>query len=222
MIVFKSVGYTVGFVYGLVIIGAMVWGPYILISESLHPSPASLDYQLDNAVMAGDAPKVETLLNRGADVNAKNATDYQSELPLTLAVRDGHLDVARVLLDHGANPNGSHSIFSERTGSDEETDLGMASEKNDVEMIHLLLSHGANIEERGDGPNDTFPLVLAAEDRNVDAVQALLEGGASCGYANSYGGSIYTIAHSTDSDNTPEKVSHQKEILQLLKQKCAR
>jgi len=158
MVAFKSLGYVAVGGLSLVLIAMSLVVPFTLISDALHPSPSALDNQLIEAVRAGDTPKVESLLNRGADVDAKNATGSNQDMePLTLAVRDRHLEVATVLLNHGAKPAGRDA--------EQETALIYAADNNDAEMIDLLMSHGADIEERG--ANSTSPLMIAVKDRNV-------------------------------------------------------
>jgi len=213
MVAFKSLGYVAVGGLSLVLIGMLLVVPFTLISDALHPSPSALDNRLIEAVRAGDTPKVESLLNRGADVDAKNATGSNQDMePLTLAVRDRHLEVATVLLNHGAKPAGRDA--------EQETALIYAADNNDAEMIDLLISHGADIEERG--ANSTSPLMIAVKERNVEAVHALLDDDATCDDEDFSGHYVRGVARASDSDSTPELVSHQKEILHLLKMKCAR
>jgi len=127
-------------------------------------------------------------------------------------VRDRHLEVATVLLNHGAKPAGRDA--------EQETALIYAADNNDAEMIDLLMSHGADIEERG--ANSTSPLMIAVKDRNVEAVHALLDDDAACDDEDFSGHYVRDVARASDSDSTPDLVSHQKEILHLLKMKCAR
>lgn len=54
------------------------------------------------AVREGNAGSVNTLLDLGADVNEVSAGDHTS--PLLMATINGQLDLAEVLLEHGADP----------------------------------------------------------------------------------------------------------------------
>jgi hypothetical protein len=213
MIAFKSLGYAIGSAYCVAIIGALLFVPYLLVSQAMHPPLGALNNQLIEAVHAGDTPKVESLLNRGADVNAMSPTgpDHYYTYPLTMAIQDDSPKVVRVLLDRGANPNINFR---------NETPLMGAADKNDVEIIRLLLSHGANIEERND--DSVTALVVAVESHDADAVQALLEGGASCDDTDASGKSVREVARATDWEDTPDMVSREKQILHLLKTQCAR
>jgi ankyrin repeat protein len=215
MIGFKSLGYVTGSTVGLAILGALLLVPYILVSEALYPSPSTLDNHLIEAARDGDALTVESLLKRGADIDGKNATgNYQSVYPLSEAVEGTHIDVARVILDHGANPNGEHRVLKGTFYEDDETPLMIAAENNDAAMIRLLLSHGADINEGG----DRSAMARAVFEDSVDAVQALLQGGASCSY-----GDLTDMGYDGDAsvpDGTLE--SRREEISRTLKAKCAR
>ncbi len=55
------------------------------------------------AARDGQANAVRALVEGGADVN--KASDGEDESPLVMAISNGHLELAKYLLDHGANPN---------------------------------------------------------------------------------------------------------------------
>ncbi len=209
-IAFKSLGYLIGGAYGLFIIGVLLFLPYLLVSQTLFPSQNTLDNQLVEAAGAGNTSKVEKLLNRGADIDAKNATgEYEHVEPLMQAVENEHLETARALLDRGANPSGFHRSFTGYAYEDDETALMLAAHSNQADMIRLLLSHGADINEGG----DHSALAFAVYEDNVDAVQALLEGGPSCDYRD-------LSAMPQDGGSPSYSSDRREEIFQLLKAKC--
>jgi ankyrin repeat protein len=55
------------------------------------------------AARQGAFATVRTLVEKGADVNALTVSDKTS--PILIAILNGHFDLAKYLLDHGANPN---------------------------------------------------------------------------------------------------------------------
>src|SRR6266540_6887564 len=57
---------------------------------------------LMRAAESGDLKEVQTLLDRGADVNAQGAAGHTA---LTLAAVAGHMEIVRALLKAGADPN---------------------------------------------------------------------------------------------------------------------
>jgi hypothetical protein len=74
------------------------------------------------------------IVERSQDVNARGFD--LKETPLVVACRMGHLDVARVLLEHGAD--------TETRDSDTFNPLERASREGHVELVRVLLEHGAN------------------------------------------------------------------------------
>lgn len=60
---------------------------------------AVLDQELRDAAWANDVVSATTLLERGADVNAKDATEQSAYL---IATSEGHLDLLELTLAHGA------------------------------------------------------------------------------------------------------------------------
>lgn len=208
MIAFKSLGYVLSSAICLGLFGGLLVLSYAFTTETLFPSPSTLDNQLIEAAYSGDAPKVEKLLDRGATVDAKNATgDDQHEEPLIEAAERGNLEAARVLLDHGAKPTG--------VNPDGWTALAHAADRNDAAMIRLLLAHGANADEHD-------PLLDAIRNRNVDAVRALLDGGASCEYEDRFGNVVPVLTEPSVNDTTWGDQSARKEVVRLLKTKCKR
>lgn len=87
------------------------------------------------ACFFGHTAIVDLLLTRGAEVNSPSRNGLRVQ-PLNSAVAGQHLDIARLLLDHGADPNA-------RQGEDF-APLHGAAQNGQVEMIQLLLAHGAD------------------------------------------------------------------------------
>ena len=97
------------------------------------------------------------------DVNARSFLDGVSALHL--ASRDGHAEVARVLLEHGADVNAQ--------ARDGQTALHRASRIGQVEIVRMLLKHGASTSA-GDADKST-PLHLASKRGDVEIIRILLE-----------------------------------------------
>ncbi|XXF78453.1 ankyrin repeat domain-containing protein [Myxococcaceae bacterium GXIMD 01537] len=90
---------------------------------------------LFDAVLAGDAPRVEDLLAAGEDANAFGE---RGRTPLMVAAEAGHEPVVRLLLDAGAEPS-----FTDAAG---ESALVMAAAHGHAEVCALLLPHARDDE----------------------------------------------------------------------------
>lgn len=106
------------------------------------------------AAKGGNVHLVETLIAKGADVNAENVG---SPSPLHFAAKGGNLAVARLLIEHGANVN-----LNAAAGP---TPLQEAAIYGHHDIVDLLLKAGAK-------PN----LFSNAATGNVDAVREALDG----------------------------------------------
>jgi ankyrin repeat protein len=89
---------------------------------------------LHYAAFFGDAESARFLVEAGADVDAF-ADNELGVHPLNSAAAARNVAVARILLDHGADPNAPT-----RSGY---TPLDAAAENGDEELADLLRAHGA-------------------------------------------------------------------------------
>ena len=143
-----------------------------------------------------DINKINLALNQGADPNLENAF---GEIALVEAARAGFYDIVKALLEGGADPN----ILNSKS----EAALIEAAEENHTDIVKLLLSYKAdpNIGANSwfasaffgrliifyapgiDVPDGNTALMAAASYNHLDAVIALLEGGADPNIQNSFG-----------------------------------
>ncbi|CAH9103821.1 unnamed protein product [Cuscuta epithymum] len=162
--------------------------PLIYAAEHKHTSTAKLlvDYgaalecnkgrfPLLYAVENGDIELMKSLLSKGAKVDFSNS-DFCSAL--VHAAMSGHHDASRLLLEHGANPNG-HPY------SDTFTPLRFAIQARSLPCVKLLVEANATLngEEHEISyiwtmKNAPLPLHLAAVYGNSEIVKRLLQNGA--------------------------------------------
>jgi len=106
------------------------------------------------------------IVDRSQDVNARGFG--RGETPLKVACRRGHLEVARVLLEHDADKE------ARDTGTADWSPLESASSSGHVDVVRLLLDHGADVKAKD--KNGCTPLHLVSGQATVARV--LLEQGA--------------------------------------------
>lgn len=127
--------------------------------------------QLHRAVMARCVPAIVLIVSCGADINAQNSCEDESEgdTALTMAAVKGFLEEAKTLLDHGANLEAGDKFGN--------TPLNCASWYGHVSMVELLLDRGVNLEVAN---NSGFtPLIIASHNGHVPVVELLLNRGAN-------------------------------------------
>lgn len=119
---------------------------------------------IHDASKKGDVVGVEAALDAGADVDEidKGAT------PLILAVRAGHIEAARLLLERGADVNAAPTPLLGPA-------LMPALAKRRIDLIDLLLDAGADPNWRG---NREAALHIAVRSSCLECVTALVEAGA--------------------------------------------
>lgn len=110
---------------------------------------------------SGDADLLETLIRKGADVNAKSVLGMTA---LMFAAGEGHDDVVRVLIDSGVGVNARNDEGA--------TALMFAADQGHTTVVKLLLNAGADVNIR---TNDESTALDGAKDSCNDEIIALLE-----------------------------------------------
>lgn len=129
-----------------------------------------------NCVRSGNVETVRLLLEAKADVNL--GEKWRGQTPLMWAVAEKHPEVAKALVDHGANVNAqSKGGF---------TALQFAAQQGDVESAKILLAGGARVNDAD--PEDGMTALLTAIGSNQPQLAALLlENGADANATNKQG-----------------------------------
>ena len=123
----------------------------------------------------------------GADVNAESGVDGS---PLLWAVADDNVEMARLLVEQGADVSARND--------DSWTALHYAAlrsfdgaDEPQLIIAQLLIAHGAEVDAKNAG---STALHLAARNRNVEIVRALIEGGAAVDLVQEDGWTALLIA----------------------------
>eukprot|EP00091_Calanus_sinicus_P008618 TRINITY_DN20758_c0_g1_i1.p1 TRINITY_DN20758_c0_g1~~TRINITY_DN20758_c0_g1_i1.p1 ORF type:complete len:248 (-),score=61.26 TRINITY_DN20758_c0_g1_i1:123-866(-) len=183
---------------------------------------------------------VKILLDNGADVNCLVKSTLAT--PLHMAALHGRVDVARLLLKHGANlePRGSDKLYGAAP-------LYLAAQNGNLDMVEELIDAGADVNcrlrkigvtplfvaaERGHSGvvsalikenatpharnwNGVTALGVAAMASRMDIVEDLLLAGAEVNSRDNEGNSIMMNCIATEESSTPS--INPQVILQLLK-----
>jgi ankyrin repeat protein len=128
-----------------------------------------------------DLALVRDLLSKGARVDSRGYRQGEDVTPLYGAVEGGHMELAQLLIDNGADVH-----FTRKEG----TALHRAAARGHVALATLLLDHGADVNARNS--RGGIPLHDAALNSNAAMVTLLISRGAEVNAADEYG---YTPLH---------------------------
>ena len=170
----------------------------ILLRAGANPSLAHPDGEtpLMAASRSGSVAAVKALLARGAKVN--DADRFQSQTALMLAAAQGHVDVAGVLLEAGADANKQAHATSLATRKNADhptggfTALMWAARNGNEAMVRRLATGGANLNlKNGDGAS---AMMIAIWNDRFDMAATLAGLGADVN-----DGSLYVAVEMRDS-----------------------
>ena len=148
-----------------------------------------------NAAMLGDLDNLIAILNKGEDIDGRTGSSCSCDrnngvgTALQRAVKLRDIEMAKLLLDRGANPDIQEGSFG--------NPLQEASMAGDLELVQLLLEHKAMINHRGGQYSN--PLTAAARANDVKIVQFLIENGADTNIADDNGWTPYLWAVASES-----------------------
>ena len=117
---------------------------------------------LIDAVTTGDLPRINQLISEGIEINE---VDYENDdfTPLMLAINIERADMVKALVDADAYLYDSTYV--------EDTPLGLAARKGNLEIVRLLLQAGANPDDGGESPT----LCYAVSRQHIDIIKALIQ-----------------------------------------------
>lgn len=132
-------------------------------------------------VEKNDLSAVTMLLDLGADVNAINEAELSV---LVVCIETGSLEMARLLLEHGADPDWAASCIPP---------IFHAIRKHRADLAELLLRYHANPNLRGDC--DEWALFVAITMDDYFIAKLLLEHGADPNVDDSGGDSLHYLIY---------------------------
>jgi ankyrin repeat protein len=121
---------------------------------------------LASAATLGNTDITRILINHGADLDATRGRLMRAT-PLSLAIKFGHFECVRLLLEAGSDPN---------LATEEKTPLQIAcsTRKCSITIVELLLKSGAHINPPQDSGRLTA-LQLAVNECQINVVRLLLQ-----------------------------------------------
>lgn len=144
------------------------------------PSKRGESSPLTEAAEANDEATVRYLIQRGADVNARNAV---GDTPLIVAARYGNVEVIKLLLAKGADVNAVDAFESTHVKNGPialggVTPLLSAAPYGGVDAIKILLDAGAKVNVQDVRGMTPLMLSIATDRPDPRVVRLLLEKGA--------------------------------------------
>jgi len=137
-----------------------------MLGTIVHSQSATDD--LFAAIEKNDIQKVKYLIAIKADVNAKDP--YASMTPLMMAAYDGYTEIAKLLIEKGAEVNAKGGVDMDMTP------LIYAASQDRADMVKLLIENGASVNVKT--KYGWTPLFFAASRGKVDIAKLLIDKGA--------------------------------------------
>lgn len=143
-----------------------------------------LNTLLFDAIKDGDADRIISAINDGADINATYAggniySGWNGTTPLYHAARFKQAAILKLLLEKGADVNARNH--------DGERPLWRAIRGANLENLQLLINSGADINARDDNGESVLFAAVASHNFNAEVVNYLLANGADINLADKSG-----------------------------------
>jgi ankyrin repeat protein/L-ascorbate metabolism protein UlaG (beta-lactamase superfamily) len=140
--------------------------------------------EIHQAVEAGDITLVKQVLKKNPKAIFERADNQFKELPIHFAATTGNVEIARLLLDAGADIDAGDC--------DNSTALGIAAMRKHGEMVAFLIEQGADVNKR-DRKADC-PLSFAVYGRDEAIIRQLVDAGADLYFRTPNGETLLHIS----------------------------
>ena len=148
-----------------------LWHSALVLLASLFIASSvgagELEDKLIQSAQRGDIKDVQTLLDKGANINMP---DSYKRTALMRASDRGHANVVRLLIDRGANINARDNLGG--------TALMLACMSGKTEVVRVLIDKGADVNVRETGFLLYSALDYAKESKNSEIIRMLKAAGA--------------------------------------------
>ncbi len=155
--------------------------PHIPSGQATTTPTATDLFLLGQAAGRGDLAEVRKLLNQGLEVNQRNESEQRT--PLHQAASGGYLEIAGLLVDHGAKVN--------LLDRHDQTPLHLAAQNGHAEMVKYLGRKALLNPQDAQGQT---PLHLAAMAGHGETVTALIDAGVKINVPDAEGRSALHLA----------------------------
>ncbi len=142
--------------------------------------------EIHQAIIAGDAARVAELVRANPQVVQERDTNRCEDYPIHTAATAGNVEIARLLLDAGAE--------LEAEDADGSTPLHNACVMRRGEMAAFLIERGASVNRRDH--NGAYALSFAASGGDTAVVRMVLDAGANLYFRDANGMSLLHFAAS--------------------------
>ena len=170
-------------------------------------------YDLWTACALGDIKTARAILEEDPDAAKDHRrADYHpgpDGYPLVIAACNEHLEIVRLLLEHGADPDTPYDVYGGYHVAERGAPLLWACINNDYEMAKLLLEHGANADTVKDSSGNA--LDEAVQHGNEILIKLLLRHGAIPGYSGKVEPGFYAM-HSDNIATDAALIQMQPEV----------
>jgi ankyrin repeat protein len=140
--------------------------------------------EIHDAIEADDIALVKQTLKTNPNALNERADNQFRELPIHFAATTGNVEIARLLLDAGADIDAGDS--------DNSTALGVAAMRKHGEMVAFLIERGADVNKR-DRKADC-PLSFAVYGKDEAIIQQLVDAGADLYFRSPSGETLLHIS----------------------------
>ncbi|HEY7161356.1 MAG TPA: ankyrin repeat domain-containing protein [Acidobacteriota bacterium] len=138
------------------------------IATAIHASDLTPGDRFAVAIEKGDLPAVQALVEGGSKADTLIEYGEHKITPLMKACWDGEMDIAKYLIDKGANVNAADDQGA--------TPISNAVTRDRAEFVQMLIDHGAKVNIKD--IREFTPTTQAAAAGNVEILKILAKAGA--------------------------------------------